>query len=165
MPSDTLIDFAVLAPISVDPGFIIECDSCFSNLTNSVRIRCADPACEGSSIDICADCFRQGKEFGRHKAGHRYRVIEKHWRPILDEGWTGDEFVSIPVPGTGLTASREVMLLDGLFMHGMGNWSAVAEFMGSRTKQDVRDHYFKYWIESKNWPSPVSYAGCRFSEY
>jgi hypothetical protein len=54
-----------------------------------------DPACEGSSIDICADCFRHGKEFGRHKAGHRYRVIEKHYTPILDEGWTGDEWVPI----------------------------------------------------------------------
>jgi transcriptional adapter 2-alpha len=57
------------------------------------------------------------------------------------------------------------MLLDGLFMHGMGNWLAVAEFMGSRTKQDVRDHYFKYWIESKNWPLPVSTYCVDHSEY
>lgn len=129
----------LLTPINADPGFIIECDSCFTNLTNSVRIRCADPVCEGSSIDICADCFRHGKEFGRHKAGHKYRVIEKHHTPILDEGWTGDE---------------EVMLLDGLFMHGMGNWLAVSEFMGARTKHDVRSHYFKYYIQSKSWPFP-----------
>ena len=102
LPSEFLIAFTVLAPINADPGFIIECDSCFSNLTNSVRIRCADPACEGSSIDICADCFRQGKEFGRHKAGHKYRVIEKHYTPILDEGWTGDEWVLIHNSGRRL---------------------------------------------------------------
>ncbi|CCA74732.1 related to ADA2-General transcriptional adaptor or co-activator [Serendipita indica DSM 11827] len=127
------------APVSADPGFIIECDSCFTNLTRSVRIRCADPVCESSSIDICADCFRQGKEFGRHKAGHPYRVIEKHYTPIFDEDWTADE---------------EVNLLDGLIMHGMGNWLAVAEFMGSRTKKDVEEHYLKYWRGSKNWPLP-----------
>ncbi|KAG8826935.1 Transcriptional adapter ada2 [Serendipita sp. 411] len=129
----------LLAPISADPGFIVECDSCFTNLTRAVRIRCADPVCEGSSIDICADCFRQGKEFGRHKAGHAYRVIEKHYTPVLDEDWTGDE---------------EIMLLDGLMMHGMGNWQAVAEFMGSRTKHEVEEHYMKYWRGSKNWPYP-----------
>jgi transcriptional adapter 2-alpha len=57
------------------------------------------------------------------------------------------------------------MLLDGLFMHGMGNWLAVAEFMGSRTKQDVRAHYFKYWIESKIWPLPVSMHSVEYSGY
>jgi hypothetical protein len=87
-----LTNFAtVLAPISADPGFIVECDSCFSNLTHVVRIRCADPVCESSSIDICADCFRLGKEFARHKANHPYRVIEKHHAAILDEDWTADE--------------------------------------------------------------------------
>jgi hypothetical protein len=89
-------NLSVLAPVSADPGFIVECDSCFTNLTRAVRIRCADPVCESLSIDICADCFRQGKEFGRHKAGHPYRLIEKHYTPILDEDWTADELVLLP---------------------------------------------------------------------
>lgn len=82
---------SVVTPISAEPGFIVECDSCFTNLTHAVRIRCADPVCESSSIDICADCFRQGKEFGRHKANHPYRIIEKHHIPIFDEDWEADE--------------------------------------------------------------------------
>jgi transcriptional adapter 2-alpha len=57
------------------------------------------------------------------------------------------------------------MLLDGLLMHGMGNWLAVAEFMGSRTKAEVRDHYLKYWRESKNWPYPVSSLGFLWKVY
>jgi transcriptional adapter 2-alpha len=47
------------------------------------------------------------------------------------------------------------MLLDGLLMHGMGNWLAVSEYMGSRTKADVEAHYLKYYINSSRWPEPV----------
>jgi transcriptional adapter 2-alpha len=47
------------------------------------------------------------------------------------------------------------MLLDGLLMHGMGNWLAVSEYMGSRTKADVETHYHTYYINSSRWPEPV----------
>lgn len=47
------------------------------------------------------------------------------------------------------------MLLEGLLMHGMGNWLAVSEYMGSRTKADVEAHYLKYYINSSRWPEPV----------
>jgi hypothetical protein len=96
----------VVAPVSAEPGFIVECDSCFTNLTHSVRIRCADPVCDSSSTDICADCFRQGKEFGRHKANHPYRIIEKHHTPIFDEEWEADELVSSPLATHLLTLSQ-----------------------------------------------------------
>ena len=147
----------VLQPISNEPGFFIECDSCFSQLTSYVRIRCADPVCEASSTDICADCFRTGREFNKHKRNHPYRVIEKHHFPILDEDWTADECVGCLVNLVCLltTCAREVMLLEGLLMHGMGNWLAVSEYMGSRTKADVEAHYLKYYINSSRWPEPV----------
>lgn len=62
--------------------------------------------------------------------------------------------LNCPYKSRWLSFDREVMLLDGLLMHGMGNWLAVAEFMGSRTKKDVEDHYMKYWRNSSNWPLP-----------
>lgn len=147
----------VLQPISNEPGFFIECDSCFTQLTSYVRIRCADPVCEASSTDICADCFRTGREFNKHKRNHPYRIIEKHHFPILDEDWTADEYVACLVNLVCLltTFAREVMLLEGLLMHGMGNWLAVSEYMGSRTKADVEAHYLKYYINSSRWPEPV----------
>ena len=59
-----------------EPGLQIQCDSCMCDLTHSVRIKCADPACEqGDGVDICPACLCAGKEFARHKRGHAYRVI------------------------------------------------------------------------------------------
>ena|ERR1700722_1309339 len=59
-----------------EPGLQFECDSCSCDLTHSIRIKCADSACEaGDGIDICPACFCSGKEFGNHKRNHPYRVI------------------------------------------------------------------------------------------
>jgi hypothetical protein len=59
-----------------EPGVQTECDSCTCDLTHSVVMKCADPVCEtGDGIDICPACFCSGKEFGKHKRGHQYRVV------------------------------------------------------------------------------------------
>lgn len=59
-----------------EPGLQIQCDSCNSDLTHSIRMKCADPICEpGDGVDICPACFCAGKEFAKHKRGHAYRVI------------------------------------------------------------------------------------------
>ena len=94
-----------------EPGLQIECDGCACDLTHSIRIKCADPACEtGDGVDICPACFCSGKEFGSHKRGHAYRVVvsrdcspnetrvraheswqELHSYPIFVEDWGADE--------------------------------------------------------------------------
>lgn len=59
-----------------EPGVQYQCDSCACDLTHTIRIKCADPVCQlDDGIDICPPCFCAGKEFGRHKRGHAYRVI------------------------------------------------------------------------------------------
>ena len=59
-----------------EPGVQYQCDSCACDLTHTVRIKCANPIClQGEGIDLCPACFCAGKEFGRHKRGHAYRVI------------------------------------------------------------------------------------------
>lgn len=59
-----------------EPGVQYSCDSCQCDLTHSVRIKCADVACAtGDGVDLCPSCFCAGKEFGKHKRGHPYRVI------------------------------------------------------------------------------------------
>jgi transcriptional adapter 2-alpha len=92
-----------------EPGLQIECDSCMCDLTHSIRIKCADPACEtADGVDICPACFCAGKEFKKHKREHQYRVVvsvthpllkvesfmifqELHSYPIFAEDWGADE--------------------------------------------------------------------------
>lgn len=95
-----------------EPGVQTECDGCLVDLTHSIRIKCADPACAvGDGVDLCPNCFCSGKEFGKHKRGHAYRVEvsntccnpydlrlttlgllkELHSYPIFTEDWGADE--------------------------------------------------------------------------
>ena len=93
-----------------EPGLQIQCDGCDCDLTHSIRIKCADPVCEpGDGVDICPSCFCAGKEFGKHKRDHAYRVVvsqlllsagasrvlkphqELHSYPIFEEDWGADE--------------------------------------------------------------------------
>lgn len=56
-----------------EPGISYECDSCDSDITHTIRIKCAAHGCE--EIDLCVSCFTAGKEVGEHKAWHDYRVV------------------------------------------------------------------------------------------
>lgn len=50
------------------------------------------------------------------------------------------------------------MLLEGISLQGLGNWQAIAEHIGTRTKDEVEDHYKSVYINSPNWPLPVCYV-------
>ncbi|KAF8198080.1 hypothetical protein BJ912DRAFT_953012 [Pholiota molesta] len=102
--------------------------SCACDLTHTIRIKCADPICvPGEGVDICPACFCAGKEFGNHRRGHPYRVIEMNSYPI---------FTKIGVP-----TSAELLLLTGISTHGIGNWKKIAEHIGTRSKEEVEKHY------------------------
>ncbi|KAI0786581.1 hypothetical protein C8Q75DRAFT_734546 [Abortiporus biennis] len=124
-----------------EPGLQIQCDGCDCDLTHSIRIKCADPVCEtGDGVDICPSCFCAGKEFHRHKRNHAYRIVELHSYPIFEEDWGADE---------------ELLLLEGIASQGLGNWGAIAEHVGTRTKEEVEKHYNDVYINSPNWPLPI----------
>lgn len=123
-----------------EPGLQIQCDCCQCDLTHSARIKCADPICEpGDGVDICPACFCAGKEFAKHKAGHAYRVIELHSYPIFSADWGADE---------------ELLLIEGISQEGLGNWQMIAEHVGTRTKEDVEEHYNSVYVDSPDWPLP-----------
>ncbi|KAI1795521.1 hypothetical protein LXA43DRAFT_1090692 [Ganoderma leucocontextum] len=123
-----------------EPGLQIQCDGCVCDLTHSIRMKCADPVCEtGDGVDICPSCFCSGKEFGNHKRGHAYRVVELHSYPIFVEDWGADE---------------ELLLLEGITLQGLGNWQAISEHVGTRTKEEVEKHYYSVYIDSPTWPLP-----------
>ncbi|KIY44569.1 SWIRM-domain-containing protein, partial [Fistulina hepatica ATCC 64428] len=124
-----------------EPGLQLECDACGCDLTHNIRIRCADPACVSDEpVDICPPCFLAGKEFANHKRNHPYRVIEFNSYPIFSEDWGADE---------------ELLLLKGIQTHGLGNWKKIAEHVGTRTKEDVEEHYLSVYINSPDFPLPV----------
>ncbi|KAF8342031.1 uncharacterized protein EI90DRAFT_3150191 [Cantharellus anzutake] len=79
------------------------------------------------------------KEVGQHKPWHDYRVIERHSYPIFTEGWGADE---------------ELLLIEGLIINGLGNWAAAAEHIGTRTPEEVQQHYHDVYVESQTWPLP-----------
>ncbi|KIM78832.1 hypothetical protein PILCRDRAFT_823942 [Piloderma croceum F 1598] len=123
-----------------EPGLQIQCDSCGCDLTHSIRMKCADPVCEpGDGVDICPACFCAGKEFAKHKRGHAYRVVELHSYPIFSEDWGADE---------------ELLLLEGISLQGHGNWQAISEHVGTRTKEEVEQHYNAIYVDSPDWPLP-----------
>lgn len=52
--------------------------------------------------------------------------------------------------------SRELLLLTGIASHGLGNWKKIAEHVGTRTKEEVEEHYNSVYVDSPYWPLPVS---------
>ncbi|KAF7320150.1 Transcriptional adapter 2 [Mycena kentingensis (nom. inval.)] len=133
-------------PAINEPGVQFECDSCGCDLTHTIRIKCADAACQaGEGVDICPPCFCEGKEFANHRRGHAYRVIEFNSYPIFTEDWGADE---------------ELLLLKGMQSHGIGNWKKIAEHVGTQSKEECEKHYNSVYVASPDWPLPP--MDCRF---
>jgi transcriptional adapter 2-alpha len=102
-----------------------------------VRIQCVPCA----DYDLCVPCFSEGKSSRDHEpATHPFRVIEQHSIPIFTDDWGADE---------------ELLLLEGAETYGLGSWAEIADHIGGcRSKDEVRDHYIKTYIESDNFPLP-----------
>lgn len=112
----------------MEGGVRITCDACGVDISHTTRIACAE--CE-DECDICIQCFRAGATFGDHKPWHDYRIVETHSVPIYEPSWGADE---------------ELLLIQGLETHGLGNWQEVAEHIGTRTKEDCEKHYEKIYL-------------------
>ncbi|CAI6583886.1 ANL_collapsed_G0012800.mRNA.1.CDS.1 [Saccharomyces cerevisiae] len=111
------------------------CDVCSADCTNRVRVSCA--ICP--EYDLCVPCFSQGSYTGKHRPYHDYRIIETNSYPILCPDWGADE---------------ELQLIKGAQTLGLGNWQDIADHIGSRGKEEVKEHYLKYYLESKYYPIP-----------
>ncbi|KAF2452774.1 hypothetical protein BDY21DRAFT_328761 [Lineolata rhizophorae] len=120
-------------------GIKYVCDVCSSDITSTVRIRCAHPACH--EYDLCVTCFSDGKSSNAHNpATHSFQVIEQHSIPVFTEDWGADE---------------ELLLLEGAETYGLGSWADVADHIGGyRNKDEVSDHYVQTYIESSKFPLP-----------
>lgn len=115
------------------------CDVCSSDITSTVRIRCAEDICH--EYDLCVPCFSDGKASRDHQpAKHKFKVIEQHSIPIYTEDWGADE---------------ELALLEGAETYGLGSWADIADHIGGyREKDEVRDHYINTYLSSPHFPLP-----------
>lgn len=108
-------------------------------VSSQVRIRCAHLVC--NDYDLCVPCFAKGESSKDHDPRtHPYSVIEQHSIPIYTKDWGADE---------------ELLLLEGAEVYGLGSWADIADHIGGfRTKDEVRDHYIKTYIEGSKFPLP-----------
>jgi transcriptional adapter 2-alpha len=122
---------------------------------------------------LCGTCFCEGKEIGRHKRWHDYRVVvrslssahpslspaaqEQHAYPIFVEDWGADECVAFCVLRSEpeIRPHRELLLIDACQTYGLGNWADIADHIGSyRTKEEVEAHYLSTYVASPTYPLP-----------
>ncbi|KAF8464001.1 hypothetical protein BDZ91DRAFT_772394 [Kalaharituber pfeilii] len=115
-----------------EPGVRYHCDVCAVDVTATVRIRCAHPAC--TEYDFCVPCFTSGAQSGNHN------FIEQRSVPIFDPDWGVDE---------------ELLLLEGAEIYGPGSWADIADHIGGgRDKEEFKQHYIDAYINSSKFPLP-----------
>ncbi|EGW30890.1 uncharacterized protein SPAPADRAFT_62780 [Spathaspora passalidarum NRRL Y-27907] len=116
-------------------GRLFHCDVCSTDCSNRIRIKCA--IC--NDYDLCVPCFAAGLTTGDHKPWHDYQIIEQNTYPIFERDWGADE---------------ELLLIQGCETFGLGNWADIADHIGNRSKEEVAAHYYKIYLESKDYPLP-----------
>lgn len=91
--------------------------------------------------DLCLECFQAGHHIAPHEPDHAYRVVHNVKSPLWSEEWGADE---------------ELLLLEALEMFGMGNWSDVADHVGSKSKTQCESHYDQVYCSNKQLlPDPA----------
>ena len=116
---------------------LFHCSYCQKDISSVVRMKCA--SCVG--VDLCVECFAVGAEPFPHKAGHPYHVIDDLSFPLLTLDWGADE---------------ELLLLEGVEIFGLSNWTDVSEHVGTKTKSQCQQHYVEEYVKSPAAPLPVS---------
>jgi hypothetical protein len=48
------------------------------------------------------------------------------------------------------TVSRELLLISGLQTYGLGNWAEVADYVGTRLKEDCERHYTETYLVERS---------------
>lgn len=114
---------------------LYHCNYCNKDITGKIRIKCF--MCP--DFDLCVECFSVGAEVTPHKSNHSYRVMDNLSFPLFCPEWNADE---------------EILLLEGIEMYGLWNWTEVAEHVGTKSKDKCIDHYQNVYINSPYFPLP-----------
>ncbi|KAG4945997.1 hypothetical protein JHK82_042049 [Glycine max] len=114
---------------------LYHCNYCNKDITGKIRIKCA--MCP--DFDLCIECFSVGAEVTPHKSSHPYRVMDNLSFPLICPDWNADD---------------EILLLEGIEMYGLGNWTEVAEHVGTKNKESCIEHYRNVYLNSPFFPVP-----------
>lgn len=108
------------------------CSYCKRDITQQFRSHCVNCSTEESPYELCADCFSVGTNAAPHSNTHKYRIVDCIDIPIFKNDWT---------------AAEELLLLEGIEKHGMGNWKIVSEYIGgSKNTNQVESHYWETYM-------------------
>ncbi|XP_072951304.1 transcriptional adapter ADA2 isoform X2 [Typha angustifolia] len=130
-----------LETISSGPGTgegkkaLYHCNYCNKDISGKIRIKCS----KCPDFDLCVECFSVGAEVTPHKSTHEYRVMDNLSFPLICPDWNADE---------------EILLLEGIEMYGLGNWTEVADHVGTKSKEQCIDHYTTAYMNSPCYPLP-----------
>ncbi|KAK9691247.1 hypothetical protein RND81_09G185000 [Saponaria officinalis] len=114
---------------------LYHCNYCNKDISGMIRIKCA--SC--TDFDLCVECFSVGAEVHPHKSNHPYRVMDNLSFPLICPDWNADE---------------EILLLEGIGMYGLSNWTEVAEHVGTKSKSECINHYNSVYMNSPCFPLP-----------
>ena len=110
----------------------------FCQYIGQLRMQCIE--CENFSL--CGECFCAGVNLPPHENTHSYTVSDCLEVPIFTKDWT---------------ISEELMLLDGIEKHGVGNWKMISEYINnnnnsnthlnvSKSIKQVEEHYWELYM-------------------
>lgn len=106
---------------------LYHCSYCHIDITLQLRIKCAE--CE--DFQLCGDCFCAGVELHPHLNTHEYHVVDSLHYPVFSKDWT---------------ISEELLLLEGIEKHGLGNWKTIAEYIGTKNARACDEHYYEHYL-------------------
>merc|ERR1712142_1181330 len=102
------------------------CNYCIADCSG-LRVSCAECA----DFDACLQCFASGAEMGNNERGHNYRLIDNGTFHLICQDWTADE---------------EMLLLDGIEQHGLGNWEDIADHIGTKSDEEAKSHFEEVYL-------------------
>lgn len=116
-------------------GVRYHCDYCRADITSKISIKCA--VCQ--DFDLCLNCFSMGVEVVPHRNFHDYHVVDHVTVPIFDPTWGADQ---------------EMLMLEGIEMYGIGNWSDAADHVGTKSRVECEKHYYDIYLSGPTAPLP-----------
>ena len=102
---------------------IIQCDSCFKEITLDPFVRCAECV-----WDQCLHCAMENVEASQHRKTHSYRLISNLSESLLCKDWR---------------VIDELLLLNGVITFGIGNFEDIASILSPKTENEVKKHFFE----------------------
>lgn len=100
----------------------VRCDGCLMDLSITPWMQCVE-----CFVDLCPMCFFQNPHVNTHIQSHPYRIIKSLSFTPTDRDWS---------------ILEEFLFADALVIHGLGNWEDMAAYIGGKTPEEVRRHFF-----------------------